>query len=99
MAPNVGRPRGAVIGLSFVGGLSVFAGCGDEPAPPVVTAPSAPDSELVPEGYDGRFRTYATVLESPEHGPQLCHGVAESLPPQCGGPDIAGWDWSAVEAE
>lgn len=54
---------------------------------------------LIPAAYDGRFRTHATVLESPEHGPQLCHSVEESYPPQCGGPDIVGWDWSAVEAE
>jgi hypothetical protein len=39
------------------------------------------------------------VLESPDHGPQLCYVVAESLPPQCEGPDIGGWDWSKVEAE
>jgi len=25
--------------------------------------------------------------------------VAESLPPQCGGPDIVGWDWSTVDEE
>jgi hypothetical protein len=24
--------------------------------------------------------------------------VAESYPPQCSGPEIAGWDWDAVEA-
>ena len=42
----------------------------------------------------------ATVLESPEHGPQLClGGVATSLPPQCGGPDLIGWDWARVEGE
>jgi hypothetical protein len=40
-----------------------------------------------------------TVLESPGHGPQLCHAVDESLPPQCSGLDIAGWDWGAVEAQ
>jgi hypothetical protein len=38
----------------------------------------------------------ATVLESRQHGPQLCAVVAESMPPQCGGPDVAGWDWGAV---
>jgi hypothetical protein len=38
-----------------------------------------------------------TVLESPDHGPQLCLGmVMASLPPQCGGPPIPNWDWSAV---
>jgi len=40
-----------------------------------------------------------TVLESPQHGPQLCSGVDLSFPPQCSGPDIVGWDWSTVTAE
>jgi hypothetical protein len=39
----------------------------------------------------------ATVLEDRSHGPQLClGGILESLPPQCGGPDLIGWDWDAV---
>lgn len=46
-----------------------------------------------------RYRLSATVLESPGHGPQLCHAVAESYPPQCSGPDVVGWDWAAVEGE
>ncbi len=46
------------------------------------------------------YTTTATVLEGPDHGPQLClAGVAESYPPQCSGPDIVGWDWSSLEAE
>jgi hypothetical protein len=39
----------------------------------------------------------ATVLEDREHGPQLClGGVLDSYPPQCGGPDLIGWDWGKV---
>ncbi|ROR90909.1 hypothetical protein [Nocardioides aurantiacus] len=37
-----------------------------------------------------------TVLESPEHGPQLCWAVMQSNPPQGRGPDITNWDWSKV---
>lgn len=49
---------------------------------------------------DQRYEADTTVLESPGHGPQLClGGVAESYPPQCGGPDIVGWDWADVEGE
>jgi hypothetical protein len=83
----------------------VLTGCGAQPSGPgsvnVEPTPSEPASplNLVPDDYEGRFRTFGTVLESPEHGPQLCHMLAESLPPQCGGPDVAGWDWDAVEAE
>jgi hypothetical protein len=67
-----------------------------EPRPPVAAKPSV---NLVPDGYDGRLRTRATVLESPRSGPQLCSAVMESYPPQCSGPPIKGWDWSAVRAE
>lgn len=40
-----------------------------------------------------------TVLEK-DGTPELCLGaIAESYPPQCGGPDVIGWDWDAVEGE
>ena len=40
-----------------------------------------------------------TVLEADED-PMLCLGaIAESYPPQCGGPPVVGWDWAAVEGE
>ena len=38
-----------------------------------------------------------TVLESPQHGPELCSDVAQSLPPQCSGVPLSGWDWAAAE--
>jgi hypothetical protein len=51
---------------------------------------------LVDEGYTGRFRARTTVLEHGD-GPQLClGGVRRSLPPQCGGPVVAGWSWDDV---
>lgn len=57
-----------------------------------------PDTTSVAD--DQRYTSTATVLESPDHGPQLClGGVNESLPPQCGGPDITNWDWSEVESD
>ncbi len=40
-----------------------------------------------------------TVLESPDHGPQLCGFVLTSLPPQCSGPDVVGWDWADIDGE
>lgn len=43
-----------------------------------------------------RYRTAGTVLESDEHGPELCFGIAESNPPQCGGIPITNWDWDRV---
>lgn len=61
--------------------------------------PGAPGPKVAPADYTGRFRAVATVLEDPMHGPQLCFAVAQSLPPQCGGPDILGWDWTGLGAE
>ncbi len=51
-------------------------------------SPAAPSGDVIAR---------ATVLDDGTNGPQLClGGVAESYPPQCGGPDVIGWDWSAV---
>ncbi|WP_405084411.1 hypothetical protein [Microbispora sp. NBC_01389] len=62
------------------------SGCGP---PPDVAAPAG----------DTRYTATGTVLQNGKHGPQLCGLVQASYPPQCGGPDIVGWDWKAVRAE
>jgi hypothetical protein len=77
------RPRSVLLAVPV---LVLAAGCAERADP--TTAGSA-----------GRFEVSTTVLESPDHGPQLCAAVAESYPPQCGGPDIVGWDWSDVDGE
>lgn len=39
-------------------------------------------------------RDLVTVMDTGE-GPEVCLGaVAESYPPQCGGPAMTGWDWA-----
>jgi hypothetical protein len=91
--------------VAVLGGLAIaLVGCGDQ----ISTAPSGAGTTdagastapaLPAPDYMGRYQVSATVLERPNHGPQLCNAVAESYPPQCGGPDIVGWDWDAVEAE
>lgn len=48
-----------------------------------------------PQRYEGTV----TVLSSPSHPPNLCSGVFESLPPQCDGVPIVGWNWDAVRGE
>jgi hypothetical protein len=79
--------------------LAVIAGaCGDDGGGSGSGSGSGPDRAEVGTDvptYEGTF----TVLESSEHGPQLCSGVLLSYPPQCGGPDIVGWDWARVEGE
>jgi hypothetical protein len=48
---------------------------------------------------DVRYVASGTVLENPEHGPQFCAAVVQTLPPQGSGVDIVGWDWREVEHE
>ena len=81
--------------------LAVIAGaCGDDGGGSGSGSGSGSGADRAEVGtdvptYEGTF----TVLESSEHGPQLCSGVLLSYPPQCGGPDIVGWDWATVEGE
>lgn len=76
--------------------LVAAAACGDDPT---ISAGADGGGSNAPAD-ETRYAATTTVLESSDHGPQLCLGViAESYPPQCGGPDLIGWDWGAVEGE
>ena len=79
--------------LILVPAVALASGCAAVPADPAADPPGATSPS------EQRYTVSATVLESPDHGPQLCHAVAESLPPQCGGPDVVGWDWASVAHE
>ncbi|MCH7229815.1 hypothetical protein L0U85_02915 [Glycomyces sp. L485] len=64
------------------------------------------DGSEDPSGGAGRettdeevYQGIVTVIETPEHGPQLTGAVAQSYPPLGGGLDVAGWEWDAVEHE
>jgi hypothetical protein len=71
--------------------LLLLGACGDPPVDPA-------DPGSGPE--PGRYEANGTVLESPDHGAELClGGIAESYPPQCSGLQIPNWDWSKVEGE
>lgn len=74
--------------------LLIGAACAGADRDPVVTA----GREGAPRA--ARHTATTTVLESPDHGPELClGGVLTSLPPQCGGPAVLGWDWEVVGGE
>jgi hypothetical protein len=63
--------------------LLLTAGCGE-----ATTAGPGAEGDLL------QTARAVTVLDDGD-GPELClGGVAESLPPQCGGPALAGWDWA-----
>ncbi|NED95482.1 hypothetical protein G1H11_09165 [Phytoactinopolyspora alkaliphila] len=78
----------------FLAPVLAVAACGTEDATVAnVTDAPAPDPETI---YTGT----GTVMETAETGPQLClGGVAESYPPQCGGPDISNWSWDEVDPD
>lgn len=60
---------------------------------PTSEAPAAPTAVPAAPG-PVRSRDLATVMDTGD-GPELCLGaVAESYPPQCGGPAITGWRWA-----
>src|SRR6478735_7219288 len=63
-----------------------------------VDASSGEVPQPVPAG-EVRTSGLVTVLD-PGDGPQMCLGaVAESYPPQCGGPALADFDWGDVGSE
>ncbi|QCW51473.1 hypothetical protein FE634_15560 [Nocardioides dongxiaopingii] len=84
----------------------VLTACGDDGGPSTAvdradpgaaggatTAPSRPTGSPASDG-PVRSRSLATVMDV-GGGAKLCLGpVAESYPPQCGGPRITNWDWS-----
>ena len=64
--------------LATTGGCAGRTGqAAGAPTPPPTRSSPAPGN-LVPDGYAGRFRVTATVLENREHGPQLCLAVLSS---------------------
>ncbi|MFJ6632792.1 hypothetical protein ACIQMR_15580 [Streptomyces sp. NPDC091376] len=78
--------------------LILLAACGQETTPGSTASPSPSSSPSTSPSASGqRYEVWATVLEHASHGPQLCSMVLTSMPPQCGGPDVVGWTWSAVE--
>lgn len=64
------------------------AATGDSP-----TATESPSGFKSPTSGGEVFGMF-TVLEKGDSGPMACSAVATSLPPQCSGPKIVGWDWA-----
>jgi hypothetical protein len=65
----------------------------------VALSPGCGDQEVGAGGSNQRYEGSLMVLESGEHGPELCSLVRSSDPPQCDGPPVTGWDWDAVDDE
>ncbi|SFS15904.1 hypothetical protein SAMN04487783_2158 [Agrococcus baldri] len=88
--------RSIIVGSVAAAIVLAAAGCAS-PGADAPTAPGSPASlaDLPAPSPAGEVLTIATVLEQGA-GAILCVGpVAESAPPQCGGPELLGWDWDA----
>jgi hypothetical protein len=93
-------PHALRVAVPLLAAAALFTGCaGGTP----VDGPGAPgDRVMGGNGIAavGEVAGQGTVLQIEDQAPQLCLGaVAESYPPQCGGPEVIGWDWDAVDLE
>lgn len=83
--------------------LVLLAACngGGARQPEAPATPPAPTSEPAPPVPAGpRWQATGTVLEAPGRGPEFCLGaIMTSLPPQCRGLPLVGWDWDRVDGE
>ena len=71
----------------------LLVGCGDRTGATDPTDPGERPSAVPPA--DGPVQTRAPVTVMDTGRPELCLGaVAESYPPQCGGPPLVGWSWA-----
>ncbi|MDO9456841.1 hypothetical protein [Nocardioides sp.] len=76
--------------------LLSLTGCGGDDGPQQADDPAG--SSQAPPGAvpaaPGAVRSQLVTVMDTGTGPELCLGpVAESYPPQCGGPAVTGWDW------
>jgi hypothetical protein len=85
--------------VTVVVAMAALVGCGDDDEPADATGPKDAAPQPPPtSGSEPQYRFTGTVLQSPDHGPELCAGgIADSLPPQCGGIPTVGWSWDDVE--
>ena len=84
----------ALAALVLAGSACSDEGSDDVARDPDSSSPAAsgPPAAAVPDG-PVRTRDLATVMDT--GSPELCLGpIAESYPPQCGGPALLGWDWA-----
>ncbi|MBB6627083.1 hypothetical protein H5V45_07085 [Nocardioides sp. KIGAM211] len=87
------------LALTGCGGATTASDPAGDPSGSPTGSAAAPDDGRPTEvpAADGPVatRTIVTVMDTGEGLPQLCLGaVAESYPPQCGGPELRGWSWA-----
>lgn len=78
--------------------FALLAACG-APGTGSGSGTDASEDDAVPPATppDTEYGVSATFIETRDGGPQLClGGVADSYPPQCGGPTLVNLDWDDV---
>ncbi|WP_137843584.1 hypothetical protein [Microbacterium sp. 2FI] len=88
--------RRVIGGAAVIVLATLFASCATPPRadPLSASSPSVVGDEVV----DLLTTEFPVTVLDDGDGAELClGGVLESLPPQCGGPLLVGWDWSDVE--
>jgi hypothetical protein len=92
------RPYAALVAAALL-----LAACGTETSDPGGDPAADPTSPVAPTAMptdipaaDGEVTTGGpvTVLDDAKGAEACLGGVADSLPPQCGGPKLIGWDWA-----
>ena len=80
-----------------------LAGCGDRTGTsPGVTDDTSPVASptAVPAATDPVWTQWPVTVLDAGDGAELClGGIADSLPPQCGGPPLVGWNWSEHDGD
>lgn len=88
--------------VSLVATTGLLAACAQTTADPRSTSPSSSLSTAMPTSVPaakGEVTALAMVIEE-DDGPRVClGGVQESLPPQCDGPRLEGFQWSDVTSD
>jgi hypothetical protein len=83
----------ALLVLLLAGCGSRTGGTAEDPADGDAAGPPDPPTAVPAAPGEVRTRGVVTVLDDGS-GAEVCLGpVAESWPPQCGGPPLVGWDW------
>lgn len=94
------RARAAGAAVLALALTLVLGACADDADRTTTIADPPPRPSSVPAA-DGEVVTVrpALVIDDGE-GTEICLGpVAESYPPQCSGPELRDWDWSAHEGD
>lgn len=90
------KPRSGMLTLGLIALVLGSVSCGEEPlGTGTQRGEGASLAEEPPE--DQIYEATGLVLDDGEELVLCVGSVADSLPPQCGGPELRGWSWDGLE--